>query len=334
MRMGRIPGAVAAAAAAVALALAGSPAAAGDADVAAKSDFAGWLGALREEAAAQGVAAATLDAALLDVQPIERVIELDRRQPEFTLTLRQYLDRYATDTRIGRGREELVRRAAVLQRVRESYGVQPRFVVALWGVESNFGRDQGSFPVIAALATLAYDGRRAKFFRGELLDALRILDEGHVDAGRMQGSWAGAMGQSQFMPSSFRRFAVDLDGDGRRDIWGTTDDVLASIANYLEQHGWRDDQTWGREVRLPRGFDAGLIGLGIRKTLPEWQRLGVRRANGGDLPTRPLPASLIRPDPEGPAYLVYENFRVLMRWNRSEYFGIGVGVLSDRLSSR
>jgi membrane-bound lytic murein transglycosylase B len=208
--------------------------------------------------------------------------------------------------------------------------VQPRFIVALWGIETSYGSYTGDFSVIAALATLAYEGRRAAFFRQELLQALRIIDQGDITADRMIGSWAGAMGQSQFMPSSYVAHAVDYDGDGRRDIWGSLPDVFASIAKYLAAAGWNDRHTWGREVRLPGDLAGELAGLEVTKPLPEWQGLGIRRAGGEDLPMVALDASLVRTDDgQGPAYLVYRNFRVLMAWNRSTYFALTVGQLAD-----
>ena len=206
------------------------------------------------------------------------------------------------------------------------------YAIRSYYVETDFGRITGGFSVVGALATLAWDGRRSAYFRKELLEALHILDAGHITPERMQGSWAGAMGQSQFMPSSFRSFAQDYDGDGRRDIWGTRADVFASAANYLARSGWRDDITWGREVRLPKGFDSRLLGLETVKGLREWQKLGVRRADGGPLPARDLPASLVRPNGDsGPVYAVYENYRTLLKWNRSLYFATAVGLLADRI---
>jgi len=297
-------------------------------------EFELWLAELRADAVAKGISEATLDAGLSGLKPIERVIELDRNQPEFTLTLDRYLSNTISERRVARGRDELWRHRVLLRKLHEQYGVQPRYVIALWGVESSYGRNRGSYPVIGSLATLAWEGRRGAFFRGELLEALRILDAGHVSVDHFLGSWSGAMGQPQFMPSSFKRFAVDHDGDGRRDIWDTTGDVLASIANYLAGHDWADDHTWGREVRLPRDFDPAWIGRTEWRTLPEWQALGLRRADGSDLPTRPLRAAIVRPDENGSAYVVYENFGRLMRWNSSEYFGIAVGTLSDSIAGR
>jgi membrane-bound lytic murein transglycosylase B len=301
----------------------------------ARPDFATWLAGLRGEALGRGIRPQTLDAALAGVAPIPRVIELDRRQPEFTLTFDDYIGRVVPPARVERGRQQLDENRALLDQVSRRYGVQSRFVVALWGIESDFGRITGSFKIVPALATLAYDGRRSSYFRRELLDALRILDDGHATPDTMIGSWAGAMGQSQFMPSSFLRFAVDFDGDGRRDIWQTRADVLASAANYLAQSGWKGDETWGRAVRLPPGFDAALADQKVEKTLSQWQALGVRRSDGGDLPTRPVMASLVLPaGPEGPAFLAYNNYKVILKWNRSHFFAIAAGTLADRIEGR
>jgi membrane-bound lytic murein transglycosylase B len=292
--------------------------------------FDSWLAGLRQEARAAGIGDATLDAALSGLQPIPKVIELDRRQPEGRFTFQQYNQRVLSQSRIERGRQLYREHRELLDRVSAEYGVQARFIVALWGVESSYGSYDGDFPVIAALATLAYEGRRASFFRGELLKALQILERGDIAAGEMTGSWAGAMGQSQFMPSSYHAYAVDYDGDGHRDIWTSLPDVFASIANYLAKAGWNDRYTWGRQVNHPTGLNGELVGLEMAKPLPEWQALGVRRADGADLPPVALDASLLRTDEgQGPSYLVYHNFRVLMAWNRSTYFALTVGELSD-----
>ena len=297
------------------------------------SDFAAWLTGLREEALSRGIRAETLDVALAGVELIPRVVELDRNQPEVRLTLEQYLSRVASDARVTTGKRLLNENRALLEQVAARYGVQPRFVVAFWAIESDFGRDTGSFPVIPALATLAYDPRRSGFFRGELLAALKILDDGDISPEAMLGSWAGAMGQTQFLPSSFLRSAVDFDGDGRRDIWTNRADALASAANHLHNLGWRDDQTWGREVRLPAGFNPALSGLGTNKQIAEWQALGVRRADGSDLPRVAFDSSIVIPveGTTAPAYLVYDNYRTILRWNRSVLFGLAVGSLADRI---
>ncbi len=294
-----------------------------------------WLQALRDEAADAGIGPATLDAALTGVSPIPRVLELDRRQPEGSLTFTQYLDRVISDARVAQGRRMLKENAPLLEQVSRTFGVQPRFIVALWGIETSYGNFTGGFPVIGALATLAYDGRRSDYFRRELINALRIIDQGHIPAAQMKGSWAGAMGQSQFMPSSFISYANDFDGDGRKDIWNTRADVFGSAANYLSSLGWRDDITWGRRVQVPEAFDFSQAGLKVAKPLSAWQALGIRRADGTDLPSRDLEASLVRPGRDrGPAYLIYGNFRTVLKWNRSLYFATAVGILSDRIAGQ
>ena len=292
--------------------------------------FSAWLEKLRGEAASQGVSQATLAAALSDLQPIPRIIELDRSQPEVTQTFAEYMARRVTPELVEEGRRALRKNRAVLEAVGAKYGVQPRFIVALWGVETRYGKYTGGFGVIAALATLAYDARRSDYFRRELLFALKILDTGHITPDRMTGSWAGAMGQSQFMPSSFLNYAVDHDGDGRKDIWNTVADVFASTANYLARLGWRGDQTWGGEVDLPEGFDPSLVGIDVAKLPGDWRRLGVRRAGGGDLTMEDHEASIVTPGgPEGAAFLVLDNYRTILKWNRSDYFAVSVGHLAD-----
>ncbi len=300
----------------------------------AESGFETFLDGVRSEARALGLREATIASALDGIRPIPRVIELDRRQPEFRLTFDQYIRRTLSEARIAKGRARLAEHRELLESVAREYRVQPRFIVALWGIESDFGRVQGGFPVIASLASLAHDGRRARYFRRELLNALRIVDQGHIEAAAMMGSWAGAMGQSQFMPSSFLDHAVDHDGDGRRDIWATLADVFASSANYLRRAGWRDDQTWGRRVLLPQRFDEALLGLDTRRGLADWQRLGVRRADGSDLPQRNLRSSIVRHGRNGPAYVVYRNYRTILKWNRSHFFATAVGRLSDLVGAR
>lgn len=317
---------------------------------AAPDAFAVWLKGIYQEGLTRGISKKTLESALTGLTPIKRVIKLDRHQPEFTQTFRQYVDQRANAWRIETGRKRLKMHGNLLKAIGKRYGVQPRFIVALWGIETNFGRHTGGFSVLRALATLAFDGRRSAYFRKELFNALVIVDQGHITAAKMKGSWAGAMGQNQFMPSSFLNYAVDHDGDGRRDIWGSLGDVFASAANYLRQAGWRSDQTWGREVKLPPSFDQSLAGLmpksrpkgcralaklSVAKTLPEWQALGIRRLDGSALPARPLKASLALPDgPGGPALLVYQNFRATLSWNCSLSFAAAVGTLADRVGRR
>ena len=297
----------------------------------ATQDFAAWLELLRLDARTAGIPEKTLNAALGNLDaPDPQVYERDQNQPEKTVSLQTYVATRVSQERIDEGRLMLRRYATWLGRIERQYRVQKRFIVALWGIESSYGRHVGEHPVIPALVTLAYDGRRGDYFRHELLEALRILDAGHVSLPRLQGSWAGAMGPFQFMPSSYRHYAVDADGDGRINIWGSVPDALASAANYLAKAGWNNDQTWGRPVTLPNKFDSSVKGLETRLPLSRWQALGVRCSNGSALPRRNLQASLIIADGQpAPAYLVYDNFRALRRWNRSNSFAVAVGTLAD-----
>ncbi|MFO1059295.1 MAG: lytic murein transglycosylase [Dongiaceae bacterium] len=295
-------------------------------------DFASWMAQLRRDALADGVSQATVNAALSDVRPIDRVIELDRQQPEFTMTFQQYAERVVPPARVERGRALLAQNRALLTAIGQRFGVQPRFIVALWAIESDFGRVMGDYPIIDALATLAYDGRRSKFFRGELMHALHILDEQRLPVERLTGSWAGAMGQCQFMPSSYRRYAVDYTGDGKADIWDNQSDVFASIANYLGSLGWNAKQNWGMEVDLPANFNSRLGDGKTLKTVSEWARLGVRTALGKALPASSTKAAIVLPAGiSGPAYLALPNYRVIMRWNPSDFFAIATGLLADRI---
>ena len=296
----------------------------------AQDNFDQFVRELRSDAMAAGFESATLDSALGDLVINPRILELYRRQPEKRQSLQAYLKRRVSPERVRRGRQLLEQHQSVLDRVAESYAVQPRFIVALWGSESDFGANMGDFSVVRSLATLAYGSKRKDYFRRELLVALRILEAGHIQPHQMRGSWAGAMGQCQFMPWSFSRRAVDFDGDGRVDVWDSLPDIFASIANFLAKSGWHDDQTWGREVRAPAAFDWRLSGHDVRLHLPVWTRLGLRRADGGPLPMRPLWTSLVAPDgPNGRIFLVYENFRVLRKWNRSDHFALSVGLLTE-----
>lgn len=298
--------------------------------------FPGWLEQLRAEARRKGVSANVVTEALADIAPIPRVLELDQRQPEYTQTFRRYLEGVATDARIARGRAMMETHAALLTALEKEYGVPGRFLVAFWGLESDFGRDIGGYPVVGSLATLAYDGRREAFFRDELFKALTILDRGHITLAKMKGSWAGAMGQTQFMPSTFLRYGVDQDHDDHIDIWGSVPDALGSAANYLKSIGWSAERTWGREVLLPAKFDVTLASLNVDanetiKPLSEWAKLGVKRADGGALPSADISAALILPDGiRGPAFLVYDNYRVILKFNRSVFYAVTIGHLADR----
>jgi membrane-bound lytic murein transglycosylase B len=290
--------------------------------------FAEWLKGLRAEALAQGIRRATLDRALASIAPIPRVIELDQHQPETTLTLAQYIERIVTPQREAEARAHYRDNASLLHEIGARFGVAPRFIVALWGIETDFGRNMGTYKVIPALATLAYDGRRAAFFRGELLAALTIVDRDGIDPERMLGSWAGAMGQSQFMPSSFLKYAVSFRGNGAPDIWRRRPDVFASIANYLAQVGWVAEEGWGEEVALPPQLDAP----GGPRPVAEWVSLGIARVDGKPLAERAGDAALVLPDGAGGrAFLAYDNFRALLKWNNSKYFAIAVGFLADSI---
>ena len=300
----------------------------------ANDDFATWLTLLRDDARAAGISDETISTALSNVELREKVVKYDRNQPEFKMTYPIYLKKVVTAGRAAQGRQLLGEHKELLDEIGAHYGVQPRFIIALWGIESGYGRFTGGFSVINALATMAYDGRRAKFFRKELLEALRIIDEGHIAYPDMKGSWAGAMGQCQFMPSSYRAYAVDWDKDGKKDIWTNKADVFASIANYLKNARWRDDLTWGRQVSLPDGFDGKqLADDKIVKTMDEWRALGIRNVDGAPLPDRNIKSRLVLPDgDEKMAFIVYSNFDSTLRWNRSNYFALAVGALSDGIA--
>ena len=295
-------------------------------------DFQTWLEAVRSEALKKGISKATLDSALHDISPETRVVELDRRQVEFTQTFWTYLNNSVTEGRIANGRKMLEKYHELLYEIYLKYGVPPRYLIAFWGVETNFGDNMGGFHVINTLVTLAYDKRRSDFFRIQLIDALQIIDKGNITPDKMIGSWAGAMGHLQFMPSTFIQYAVDYEHDGRKDIWNSMPDAFSSAANYLSEIGWRRGELWGREVRIPSDFDLMLAGLNVEKTVKEWSALGVKRAYNQPLPGSETKGSIILPQGRnGPAFLVYNNFRVILRWNQSINYAISVGHLADRI---
>jgi membrane-bound lytic murein transglycosylase B len=299
---------------------------------AAESDFSGFLAGVRRDASAHGIRPGTIDIAFRYIQYLPHVIELDRKQPDRTMSFAEYIEKFVTPQRRENARRELAANWTLLDKVRQRFNVQPRFIVSLWCFESDFGNIMGNYSVPASLATLAYEGRRASYFRPELLSALKILDQGHIRADAMLGSWAGAMGQCQFMPSTFLSYAVDFDGDGRRDIWTSRADVLGSIANYLSRLGWRGNESWGREVAVPGNFDTRLAGLDTRRPIAEWNRLGVRPVGAAPFTGREAAASLVLPDgPGGTGLLVYDNFRSIMRWNKSTKFAAAVGFLADSM---
>ena len=296
-----------------------------------EQSFADWLAELRAEARELGISEATLQE-LDDLQPLERVMELDNSQPEFVQTFTRYLGLRVTPNQVTRGQSLLQQHGVLLEQVRQRYGVQPHYLVAFWAVESNYGRSTGGFSVLEALATLAFDPRRADFFRRQLLTALQIIDDGHIQAERMSGSWAGAMGQLQFMPNIFYQYGVDGDQDGRIDIWNSLPDIFHSAANFLSQSGWRGDERWGREVLLPDDFDFSLTGTATRKPLQEWRNLGVTQLDGAPIPVAAgMEASVILPaGAQGPAFLGYANFRTTMTYNPSTFYALTVGHLADR----
>ncbi len=296
--------------------------------------FPQWLEGVKTQARKKGISEHILSETLNGISPIERIIELDRKQPEGRLTFAQYYDKVISAQRINEGRNLYRKHRAELERAAQEYGVPAQYIVALWGIETSYGANTGGFKVITALATLAYDGRRSDFFRKELMSALKILNEGHISPANMKGSWAGAMGQNQFMPSSFHAYAVDGNNDGKRDIWTSLPDVFASTANYLNKSGWREDERWGREVALPKGFSTALIGKDTKKSLSQWKSLGITLPGGGDLPqAEGVNASVIAPDgPDGRVFLAYNNYRVIMKWNNSTYFATSVGLLADQIA--
>lgn len=298
--------------------------------------FEQYVEGLKQQAREEGISEQILTAAFEGVEYKPRAVVADRNQPEKKLTLDEYIPRAVPDWKVKQARVLYEKHYQELRLVGEQYGVQPRFIVALWGVESNFGALMGKYSVIDALSTMAYDGRREAFFRKETMAALQILQQGHITPNEMKGSWAGAMGQCQFMPSSFLSFAADGNNDGKKDIWGSKVDVFASTANYLSQSGWDDKYTWGRQVKVPKGIDKDLEGRQADKGkyLQEWSALGVTRYNGKPLPklNEDIKAWLIMPDDEnGRTYLVYNNYNVLMKWNRSYYFALAVSHLADRI---
>ncbi|MEY4983507.1 MAG: hypothetical protein RIR62_1773 [Pseudomonadota bacterium] len=291
-----------------------------------------WVAGFRDRALSRGIAPATFDGAFAGAGFLPGVIERDRNQTEFTRTLEDYLAIAASDDRIARGRAALAQHGGTLRAIEARYGVDPETVTAIWGLESQYGTRRGDIPVISALSTLAYDGRRGAFFESQLFAALRILQSGDTSPDRMVGSWAGAMGHTQFIPTSYLDFAVDFTGDGRRDIWSEDPtDALASAAAYLNRSGWQTGQPWGMEVVLPAGFDTGLAGRDRNRASGDWAAMGVRPATGGALPDHGAASVLLPQGAAGPAFVIWRNFTVISRYNNAVNYVIGVGHLSDRL---
>jgi membrane-bound lytic murein transglycosylase B len=321
------------------------PAPAAEPQEAARPSFEEFLIGVRAEALERGIREDILDQALASVEaPLAIVIERDRSQAETVLSLEDYLARRLTDRQVARAKDGLTRNRVLLEKIAAQYGVDPQVIVAIWGMESNYGRFSGVRPTVAALATLAWDPRRSALFRTELFAALDILNAGYIEVSKMRGSWAGAMGQVQFMPSSYLKFAEDFDGDGRRDIWSTSSDVFASIANFLKASGWTQGQKWGLEVQIPDEAKEQIAqtiarrqascrarrDMTVAQPMAEWQQLGIRLKNGGPLPADVPDASLV----SGPtrSFLVYPNYNALLDYNCSQSYAVSVGLLADRLT--
>ena len=288
---------------------------------------------LKARAEKDGISTALAEKVIDAVQLNKRVLTLDRAQPEFVTTFTDYYKKRVTTRRIEIGRKQLVKQADLLARIKAKHGIPPHYLMAFWGLETNFGSFFGNTSVPASLITLACDPRRSGFFTTELMGALRILEAGDITVDKMEGSWAGAMGHFQFMPSTFLRYAVDGDDDGRRNLWASLDDAMYSAANFLEQLGWQTGFRWGREVVLPQDFDVAMANTGERKNLSYWRTLGIRDVSGSLLPGIELTARLLLPaGHEGPAFVVYDNFDVIMKWNRSESYALAVGRLADRIA--
>ena len=311
-----------------------------------KVSFETYVEGLQQEAVQKGFSAEFAETHLSELTYLKRAVKADKNQPEFKETLDTYLPKRVPEWKVKRARKAYKDNLPLLKKIGKKYGVQPRFIVSLWALETNFGRIQGKMPIIDSIATLAYDGRRETFFKRQLWASLQILDEGHIDKDKFVGSWAGAMGQCQFMPTSFIAYAADGDEDGKKDIWNNKADVFASIANYLKSEGWRGNRTWGRQVQLPEGFDKSLLmpkgSKGRKQWLQNWKKAqqsltfwsdqGVTRMDGRPLPKANIDGVLITPDDaNGRVYLGYNNYKSLMHWNRSYYFVTSVGHLADRI---
>jgi len=313
---------------------------------AADVSFEQYVENLKQEAVTKGFSPEFVNNTLKDLTYLQRVVKADKNQPEFVETLDTYLPKRVPEWKVKKARAAYKENLPLLTKISKQYGVQARFIVSLWALETNFGRIQGKMPIIDSLVTLSFDGRREEFFKNQLWASLTILKEGHISHDKFLGSWAGAMGQCQFIPTSFIAYAADGDGDGKKDIWNNKADVFASIANYLKSEGWSNKKTWGRQVKLPSGFDQTLImpkgskgrrewldnWKGAEQSLAEWRKLGITRMDGTALPVVDINAVLITPDDaKGRVYLAYDNYKSLMHWNRSYYFVTSVGSLADRI---
>lgn len=301
------------------------------------AEYVHWLENLKKEMVERGISKETVDNVYKTdfYKPDPQVVKIDRKQTEFILTSTDYLNRVINAKRVETARKNYRELKPLLKKIEQKYGVPGNYLVAFWGVETNFGQNFGGYDVIEVLTTLSYDKRRPKFFREELYQALKIIDTWKIDHTRMQGSWAGAMGHFQFMPSTFNAYAVDYNDDNQIDIWHSFDDAAASAANYLSQLGWKKEQPWGTEVSLPWNFDFSLAGRGVSKTVGEWKKLGVKTVSGKSLNLNDdLRVSVIVPEgKKGNAYLISDNFRKIMIWNRSENYALAIGILADYITN-
>lgn len=312
------------------------------APVATPPPFDQWLAQLRAEALERGISPDLVERAFADIEPVEKILERDRTQAEFALDLDQYLERRLTTPTIRLAQKMHTRHRAILQRVEKTYGVSSRIVVSVWGLESNFGRFAGVRPTVPALVTLAYDPRRGAMFRNELFSALEIVDRGDIELERLEGSWAGALGQPQFMPSSYLEYAQDFDRDGRKDIWSSHADVFASIAYFLQKHGWTKGEAWGREIRIPPILQTAALAIPRRESgcrarrvmtdprpLSEWRGMGLETTTNALVPASAMPASLVEAGKR--TFLLYDNYEALLGYNCAHSYALSVGLLADRL---
>ena len=295
-----------------------------------------WLDQFRSEAVEQGISADTVNKAFAHVDYNADIIEADRNQAEFTIQYSEYYSRFVNNKVIRRGAELYNTHRDLLADISSEYGVPAKYIIALWAVETRYGKHKGSRNIFEPLAMLSYDNRRSAFFKKQLIHALRMLDEGHAEMAQLNGSWAGATGQVQFIPTSFYNYAQDYDGDGRRNIWTSLPDIFASAANLLAENGWQPDKRWGRRVQMPPDFPRDLIGTETKKSLDAWAERGVRKNNGRPLPTPAgFQASILQPDGPGTqAFIVYENFGTLKNWNSSNKFALTVGRLADQVHNK
>jgi membrane-bound lytic murein transglycosylase B len=300
----------------------------------AKQSWSAWKGELRREAVGQGISPKLFDSIFRNMQPSKRQVRLQKTQPEKRLTYMQYRKSRISAYRIKIGRSKYKKYHKVMNQIAEQYGADPCVITATWGVETAYGGYKGNFPVIKSLASLAYDGRRTAFFRTELLHALHIVNDGHISVKDFKGEWAGGSGHAQFLPSSWRKYAVDYTGDGKKDIWNNKLDAFASIANYYHMNGWEPGEPWGVQVQIPSNIPKSMInGYKVKKPMNTWLSMGVKVARGWQLPHENYPAYLVRPH-GGPEYMVFPNFRVIMRYNNSTFYALSVSYLADKICQR